>query len=124
MNTIPLAPDPMQVLHAALATERMGLLAVFTASIEQTPATPEQRTELLKVIADLAQEVYNLRRALVASQVCGHHIEDMVRGLSKYNLILREISTQARRGDLPPHHAGEDIVAEIKASLKDQPFEV
>lgn len=119
----PIATDPMQLLVAALSTERTELLDLFGQQIRDIIQSEEgMNTELqlamCETIVYLAKEVYDARRTLRSIDMCEKFVEQAMRGFEKHLNVSREVRRRYKDGTLPAPYAAEDIITVIKEEMR------
>lgn len=106
--------DTFQLLQAGISTERPQLLEIFkerlVSDVGAEPLGPAAAEILASTIQDLAREVFALRRALRATEVCGSHIEQALNGVLKHVSLQRQVCTRAANGTLPDASTAEELL--------------
>ena len=117
----PFATDPMNLLAAALNTERPEFLAAFRAEIERKQAgeglDADSTRQLLIAIEDLFAQVYDLRRTVRTQNDCLEHLRRALSYCDRETTVAMEVGNRGLVGNLPDHHGPRYIRMAIKATL-------
>jgi len=118
-----MATNPLLLLQAGLQTERPELIEAFEreciARHAEGPLDAATTRALIQALKVLAIETYDLRRALRAMDRAGRHIHEALSGIRRHCDVQHLVAERAAAGELPPHHAADEILAELKAEVKE-----
>ena len=110
--------DPIALLAAGLQTQRPELLDAFKKQIESTETfEPDSVKVMAKVIVNLAEETYDLRRTVNALIEQQGHVYRALGGCQQQLNVAKEIAERGRKGTLPPHHDAGIIINEVKEEI-------
>ena len=110
--------DPIALLAAGLQTQRPELLDAFNKQIESTETfEPDSVKVMAKVIVNLAEETYDLRRTVDALTEQQGHVYRALGGCQQQLNVAKEIAERGRKGTLPPHHDAGSIINEVKEEI-------
>lgn len=119
----PMAANPLMLLHAGLQTERPELIEAFEreclARHAEGPLDAATTRALIQALKVLAVETYDLRRAMRAMDRAGKHIHEALSGIRRHCEVQHLVAERAVAGELPKHHAADEILAELKAEVKE-----
>jgi len=121
---MPLSHNPLALLHACLTTNRIELLTAFQREMvahaeSGEPMDPELVKSLTQAIVNLSTEVYDLRRTVDTVMEANKHIHQALNGVQGHLDAAREVTERGRAGNLPDDYGPADLLASIKADLKD-----
>lgn len=122
---MPLAHDPLALLHAALATSRPELLVAFQRQMEAhidagEPLDPSSMKGLVQALVNVSTEVYDLRRTVDAMLEAQKYINQSLRGCQKHLDVAREVGNLGRAGRLPADYGPTEMLAAVRIAMEDQ----